>query len=154
MACPLVLHPQATTVPFANNARLCRLPAAMATTPVFATSGTCTCPNRLLPHASTVPESVNAREWYRPAAMAAMPPVCASDGTAVWPYSSLPHATTMPTSPVEAEASTVVDCADRIHRRSRKGTMGLTPSLRKVGCVGCFQVSVSWTSLISKILLL
>ena len=61
VVCPLLLLPQATTVPLAVKATLCAAPALMATTAV-APAGTVAKPLAALPQLRTVPSLNRASE--------------------------------------------------------------------------------------------
>ena len=90
------MSPQTTTEPSAFTARLVVCPAAIATTPLFASSGTVTSPDWSKPQATTEPSDLSARLCPRPAAIATTP-LRASSGTSDSP-STPPQATTEPSA--------------------------------------------------------
>src|SRR5438309_883865 len=82
--------PHATTVPSSRKARLCKAPAATATTFVKP-AGTVVWPP-LYPHATTVPSARKARLLTAPPAMATA--FVKPAGTSVWPPQLAPQAAT------------------------------------------------------------
>src|SRR6266850_4445073 len=89
------LSPQAMTLPSERMARLCRRPAAIATT-LLRVGGIFRLPPVPLPQVMSVPSARKARLWEPPAATATM--LVAEAGTFAWPLLLLPQATTVPSA--------------------------------------------------------